>query len=81
MKQLFPICLNMEDKLCLVIGGGKVAERKIAALLEHGARVKVVSNEYNRSNKTMGAGKPGANCLRGFQEEDLNGDFWFCRHQ
>ncbi|MGI6468957.1 MAG: precorrin-2 dehydrogenase/sirohydrochlorin ferrochelatase family protein [Syntrophomonadaceae bacterium] len=75
MKQLFPICLNMEDKLCLVIGGGKVAERKIAALLEHGARVKVVSNDITAQIKQWERENLVQTALRGFQEEDLNGVF------
>ena len=33
----------MKGRPCLVVGGGQVAERKIAALLENGAQVKVVS--------------------------------------
>lgn len=43
MDNLYPISLNLKNKLCLVIGGGKVASRKIQKLLECGATVKVVS--------------------------------------
>ena len=39
----FPIYLNMSRRRCLVIGGGAVAERKIAALLETGAEVTVLA--------------------------------------
>ncbi len=39
----YPINLNIRDKFCVVIGGGKVAERKVKNLLHCGARVKVVS--------------------------------------
>jgi len=39
----YPIYLNMQGRRCLVIGGGVVAERKIAGLLEVGARPTVVS--------------------------------------
>jgi len=39
----YPIYLNMRDRRCLVIGGGVVAERKIAGLLEVGAKPAVVS--------------------------------------
>ncbi|HEY7221459.1 MAG TPA: NAD(P)-dependent oxidoreductase, partial [Candidatus Binatia bacterium] len=35
----FPIYLDMRMRRCLVIGGGAVAERKIAALLEAGADI------------------------------------------
>ena len=39
----FPIVLEMTGRRCLVIGGGVVAERKIAGLLEVGAAVTVIS--------------------------------------
>ncbi len=39
----YPINLNIRDKLCVVIGGGRVAERKVKNLLRHGGRVRVVS--------------------------------------
>jgi siroheme synthase-like protein len=39
----YPVCLDMTDRPCLVVGGGPVAERKVAGLLDAGARVTVVS--------------------------------------
>ncbi len=39
----FPIFLSMNARRCLVIGGGAVAERKVANLLEAGAEVVVIS--------------------------------------
>lgn len=41
----YPICLDIQDALCVVVGGGRVAERKIASLVECGARVRVISPE------------------------------------
>ncbi len=39
----YPIFLNIQGKKCVVAGGGKVALRKIKALLDHGANVTVIS--------------------------------------
>jgi precorrin-2 dehydrogenase / sirohydrochlorin ferrochelatase len=39
----YPVFLDITDKICLVVGGGKVAERKAAMLLQFNARVVVVS--------------------------------------
>jgi precorrin-2 dehydrogenase / sirohydrochlorin ferrochelatase len=39
----YPIYVNIEDKDCIVIGGGDVGERKVLRLLDCGARVTVVS--------------------------------------
>ncbi len=41
----YPVYLKLDGKKCLVVGGGKVAERKVRSLLESGARVFVVSPE------------------------------------
>lgn len=43
--KIYPINLNISGKKCVVIGGGKVALRKIRGLLEAGALVKVISPE------------------------------------
>jgi precorrin-2 dehydrogenase / sirohydrochlorin ferrochelatase len=43
MNPYYPIFLNLVDKLCVIVGGGKVAERKIKGLLAARARVRVVS--------------------------------------
>lgn len=40
---LYPMYVNLTDKRCLVVGAGKVAERKIASLIKAAARVTVVS--------------------------------------
>ena len=39
----FPVMLDLEGRECLVVGGGVVAARKVAGLLDAGARVTVVS--------------------------------------
>jgi precorrin-2 dehydrogenase / sirohydrochlorin ferrochelatase len=44
-----PIFLRMTGRRCLVIGGGAVAERKIAGLLEVGARVTVISPDITEA--------------------------------
>jgi siroheme synthase-like protein len=40
---LFPVMLDLAGRECLVVGGGVVAARKVAGLLDAGARVTVVS--------------------------------------
>jgi siroheme synthase-like protein len=39
----FPIFIDIEDKRCLVIGGGRVAARKVETLCQYGAAVRVIS--------------------------------------
>jgi len=40
---VYPVCLNISGKLCVVIGGGRVAERKIQGILAGSGSVRVVS--------------------------------------
>ncbi|MFZ5647281.1 MAG: precorrin-2 dehydrogenase/sirohydrochlorin ferrochelatase family protein [Bacillota bacterium] len=58
MPKCYPISLNIENRLCLVVGGGKVAERKVFSLLECGASVRLVSPETTGGIKSLAdAGK------------------------
>ncbi|MGI6422316.1 MAG: precorrin-2 dehydrogenase/sirohydrochlorin ferrochelatase family protein [Syntrophomonadaceae bacterium] len=43
MKNLYPLYIDLKDRKCLIIGGGKVAERKIEQLLDYNCSIKVVS--------------------------------------
>lgn len=49
MQSLLPILINIKNKKCVVIGGGKVAERKIKTLLKYGADITLVSPETTES--------------------------------
>jgi precorrin-2 dehydrogenase/sirohydrochlorin ferrochelatase len=43
MKRIYPIALILEGRTCLVVGGGRIAERKIESLVQAGAKVRVVT--------------------------------------
>jgi hydroxymethylbilane synthase len=45
---VFPISLTLTDRRVVVVGGGAVAERKVRALREAGARVTVISPSLTR---------------------------------
>ena len=38
----YPVFLDLKDKLCVLIGAGRVAERRVRGLCDAGARVRVV---------------------------------------
>jgi precorrin-2 dehydrogenase len=44
----YPVNLKIKDQLCLVIGGGSVATRKVASLLSCGAVVRVISPQAKK---------------------------------
>ncbi len=71
----YPVCLNIAGRSCLIVGGGRVAERKAGGLLECGAEVCVISPQLS----------PGL-CLlydqgiiswrqRGYESGDVRGAF------
>ncbi|MBT9536664.1 MAG: bifunctional precorrin-2 dehydrogenase/sirohydrochlorin ferrochelatase [Nitrospirae bacterium] len=53
----YPVLLNLKGKKVIVVGGGKVAERKALSLLRSGAKVTVISPE----------------CTERFKKENLRG--------
>ncbi|SJZ92433.1 precorrin-2 dehydrogenase / sirohydrochlorin ferrochelatase [Cetobacterium ceti] len=44
-KRYFPLFIDLNEKECLVVGGGKIALRKTKTLLDYGAKVTLVSPE------------------------------------
>lgn len=49
----YPVCLDIENRDCLVVGGGAVAYRKVKTLLECGANVTVISPVFSRALETL----------------------------
>lgn len=47
MTAYYMICLDLQDKRCLVVGGGRVATEKAEGLVAAGARVTVVAPEVD----------------------------------
>lgn len=71
--KLYPVMVNMEGRLAVVVGGGGVAARKVADLLESGARVKVVSPEINDEIMKLVADNELEIVKREYEYGDLEG--------
>jgi precorrin-2 dehydrogenase/sirohydrochlorin ferrochelatase len=74
-KQYYPVFLDLKGKACLVVGGGKVAERKVPGLLKAGARVKVVSPGLTRRLKEEKSRGTIRHIPRRYRKADLRGAF------
>ena len=69
----FPIVVEMTGRRCLVIGGGAVAERKIAGLLEVGAEVTVISPKVTEAISHWSKNNSIQLTARCYQNGDLSG--------
>ena len=47
MPAYYPVYLDLNGRPCVVVGGAHEAERKVQGLLEHGARVTLISPEVS----------------------------------
>ena len=71
----YPVNLNIKNKMCIVIGGGKVAERKILSLLDCKADVTVISPKVTRFIQKLSDESKISILKRYFRKEDLKEAF------
>ena len=71
----FPAFLNIERKKCVVVGGGKVAFRKVRMLLDCGANVTVISPVLHPDLSELADKKSIQVIRRSFKLGDLKGTF------
>ncbi|MGB9691824.1 MAG: precorrin-2 dehydrogenase/sirohydrochlorin ferrochelatase family protein [Candidatus Sumerlaeaceae bacterium] len=53
MPKFYPIAIRLDGELAVVVGGGKVGERKVLGLLSHGARVRLVSPQATEALRKL----------------------------
>lgn len=69
----FPLFVEIENQKCVVIGGGRVAERKVRQLLEFGGAVTVIAPEMTAQILTWERAGRLAACKRPFEDSDIEG--------
>ncbi|MDD4938932.1 MAG: bifunctional precorrin-2 dehydrogenase/sirohydrochlorin ferrochelatase [Candidatus Omnitrophica bacterium] len=67
----YPVALNLSGRLVAVVGGGKVAERKINKLLRAKARIKVISPVITPALKRLVSKKKITWVCRSVRSRDL----------
>ena len=75
MTAYYPVYLNLQGRRCVIIGGGGVAEGKIARLLESGAEIRVISPDATRGIQRMAAAGAIQWEPRPYRPGDLAGAF------
>jgi precorrin-2 dehydrogenase/sirohydrochlorin ferrochelatase len=76
MSRFYPILVDLQGKRALVVGGGKVAQRKIETLLEHGASVRVVARDLTPPLEELRRGKKVEYLGVEFSDAFLEGAFF-----
>jgi precorrin-2 dehydrogenase/sirohydrochlorin ferrochelatase len=71
----YPIHLDIQNRSCLVVGGGGVGTRKVMALLKCGARVTVVSPVISERLQNLAESAPLTLKPRPYRTADLEGVF------
>jgi precorrin-2 dehydrogenase/sirohydrochlorin ferrochelatase len=71
----YPVLLDLDDKLCVVVGGGRVAERKVRSLLQVGALVKVISPQLTQSLSRLKERGKIIHSQRSYRSGDLHRAF------
>lgn len=79
MPSFYPIHMNIKGRKCLVVGGGKTAERKVNRLVRYGGKVVVVSPVVTSSIENLSYKKRVVWYKRGYRSTDLHQAFLvFC---
>mgnify|MGYP003957660693 FL=1 len=71
----YPIFLDIKDKDCLIVGGGKVGARKAATLEKCGANVRVISDRFSHKFDEL---EKSSICLekKKYEQKDIKGMFF-----
>jgi len=69
----YPAILLLEGRLAVVVGGGRVAERKVRTLIDAGAKVRVVADEVTPGIRARAGGGEIELVDRRYERGDLAG--------
>jgi len=71
----YPVSLNLKDRNCLIVGGGKVAERKLKSLIKAEANVTLIAPKINSILQEMREAGAYHYLNITYQANDVNGFF------
>ena len=75
MPDYYPVYLNLAGKRCVIVGGGTIAQGKIAALRDAGASITVISPEATPGIQTASRRGDVVWEQREYRSGDLEGSF------
>ncbi len=72
----YPVFLNLEDRRVVIVGGGRIAERKVKSLLSECSDIVVVSRSFTQNIEKYAQEKEGVKLIRRyFEPQDIEGAF------
>ena len=74
-NQYYPVYLDLRGKLCVVIGGGEIGERKVEGLVESSAEVTLISPDVTQRLQELAQAGRIAWHSRRYRQGDLKGAF------
>lgn len=75
MTTFYPVFLNLTGRRCVIIGGGQIAEGKIAKLLDSGSKIIVISPDATQGIRGFAERGQIEFSERKYQNGDLEGAF------
>jgi precorrin-2 dehydrogenase / sirohydrochlorin ferrochelatase len=72
-RTYYPLFLDIAGKLCVVLGGGKIAERKVSTLIKFKAKVKLISPKITKNLSKRAESAKIEFVEREYREGDLEG--------
>jgi precorrin-2 dehydrogenase/sirohydrochlorin ferrochelatase len=75
MPSPYAISLKLAGRLCVVVGGGAVAERKVRTLIASGARITVVAREAGAGIEKLAEDRAIIIHRRNVSEDDVQGNY------
>jgi siroheme synthase-like protein len=75
MNTYYPVYIQLRDRPCVVIGGGKIAEGKVEGLLDVRAQVTVISPDLTARLQALVDANVITHFARPYQAGDLSGAF------
>ncbi len=73
--KFYPVFLDLRDRPCLIVGGGRVAERKAVSLLEAGADVTILSPSLTEKLQDLCLSGKITHIARTFEDKDIAGAY------
>ena len=75
MPRYYPVFIDVNQRRCIIIGGGNIGQEKVEKLLECDAEVFVISPEVNPRVKEMASNNEISWDKREYRQGDLEGAF------